>query len=74
MVFTAWIIGLVLGIGIGGLIEKRLAKKRCNHEWELIEEFKINNVYRDGSKHQVGMMKVYECKHCKELKQIRTEL
>lgn len=73
MIYLFYALCLIVGVLCGITIGKN-QKPKCNHEWELVEDFKINNVYRDGSKHQVGMMKVYECKHCKELKQIRTEL
>jgi hypothetical protein len=62
MVLIAWIIGLILGIGLGGVIATRI-KSRCNHEWVLIESGDILNYDRP-----VGNYKFYECKHCKEMK------
>lgn len=62
MVLIAWIIGLILGIGLGGVIVTRI-KSRCNHEWELIEKGDILSYDRP-----VGNYRFYECKHCKEMK------
>jgi hypothetical protein len=63
MLVIAWIIGVIFGIGIGGMIATRM-KNKCNHKWELIESSNIFNAFE----RHVGWIKVYECEHCKKMK------
>lgn len=62
-----WVIGLILGAGIGGLIERHLIST-CKHNWKLIKNGDIVNYDRRGQEIVVGFMKVYECEHCKKMK------
>lgn len=73
MFIAYYILCAIVGLLFGFVLAKSREPK-CNHKWKLIEDFKINNVYSDGRKHQVGIMKVYECEHCKKMKQIKSEL
>lgn len=69
--FVGWIIGLILGLGIGGLIERNLLSN-CKHNYKLIKDGDIVNYNRRGQQMVVGFMKVYECEHCKKINSKKT--
>ena len=61
MVTIGWIIGLVLGIGLGIIATK--IKSKCNHVWKLFESGDI----RSGGR-LIGNYKFYECERCKKMR------
>ena len=63
MIFIAWIIGVILGIGIGAKITTH-----CKHKWKLIDSGNITSYNYRGEKIVRGWIKVYECEHCKKMK------
>jgi hypothetical protein len=69
MLITAWIIGVIFGLGIGGKIGQYMEKNKCNHKWELIENGNIKNRGR-----HVGFFKLYECEHCKKMRKEQIEI
>ena len=68
----AWVIGLILGAGIGGLIERHLLST-CKHNYKLIINREILRVIRDREA-LIGFIKVYECEHCKKMKKEQIEV
>ena len=69
MLIIAWVIGLVLGIGLGGIIATR-NKSKCNHKWKLIDS---GNVVNGGGK-VYGIYKFYECEYCQKMKKEQLEV
>ena len=70
MVVIGWIIGLVLGIGLGGIIAKSMQPK-CNHKWKLIES---GQIWRGRQNNIRGWIKVYECEHCLKMRKEQVEV
>lgn len=68
MVIIGWIIGLVVGIGLGGIIATKM-KSKCNHKWTLIEK---GNVKNNGK--IIGFYKAYECEHCLKMRKEQIEV
>ena len=62
-------IGIIIG-HVGMFLINKFTKPSCKHTWEKIDE----GVIRYGSSPIVkALYKVYECKHCKEMKTIRSD-
>ena len=58
--------GALVGFGISYGVPRR---KRCIHTWNLIEEGSIFRYDSQGNpKEKVGLMKFYECSHCKKMR------
>ena len=70
MVVIAWVIGLVLGIGLGGGIVTKM-KSKCNHKWKLIDS---GQFWRGNVNNIRGWVKVYECEHCLKMRKEQVEV
>ena len=68
MLIIAWVIGLVLGIGLGGGIATKM-KSKCNHKWRLVESGNVRNFDK-----VIGIYRFYECEHCLKLKKEKIEV
>lgn len=73
MFILYYILCAMVGIAFGIIINKN-QKPKCNHTWELIKNYNINNRNRYGEKIPVGFLKVYECTHCKKMRKEEIEL
>jgi len=43
----------------------KLFKKRCNHYWEIKQEF---NILHSDTRRIVGYLSILRCKHCGDIK------
>lgn len=68
----SYIIGVIGGAIIGFSISIGLPRKRrCRHNWKLIEDGQLFRYSKGRPQEIVGFMKVYECTHCYEMKKER---
>ena len=61
------------GLFLGHIIAKS-GTPNCKHNWNLIDSGKITNYNFRGQEIVKGLIKFYECEHCKKMKREKVEL